>query len=112
MSFSYIRPKLINKIDSRVLTSDPQLYRLSLLVVLTGQLTSEATPLAECHNKYVTLIRRKLQSTASKEEGACRGEERLRDVFSSLEDLSRVSRILTSVTSRPPRPQTASRVKK
>jgi hypothetical protein len=83
--------------SAKVLTTDPHLYKLSLLLTLTRQADPDG-PLAEIHGKYTTLATRRLRWMSGKEK--CSEEDKIEKVFSSLADLAKVADILRAVTGR------------
>lgn len=83
----------------KVLVTDPLLYKLNLLYILSKPHSSTST-MAPIHKNYEMLIRRRIEWMAKMENSVLSADEIIRNVFVNLASLQRVSDIAQAVNMR------------
>ncbi len=95
-----IRPYLSLAEKLSVLTNDPELYKLNLLVILTRQRDPLENPtLVQVHNRYVTLLQRRVAWMCLHNPNLGDPQEILEKKFSSLNGLPKMSMFLQASVS-------------
>jgi hypothetical protein len=88
--------------SSAILTSNPQLYKLNLLMVLTKQDNPWKDPgLEMAYNRYVTVLKRRIGWICQQNSSFGDANEIIDEVFSSLENLPKIAYNLAFIMPKP-----------